>query len=63
MIHYVHTKFRPILRGSLAHFVELIWNDPTVCCESACVRNATNTVTLSLKVCYCQLSSLQGQGE
>ena len=25
MIHYVHTKFRPVMGGSL---VELIWNDP-----------------------------------
>ena len=28
MIHYVHTKFCPILKGSGANFSELIWNDP-----------------------------------
>ena len=28
MIHYVHTKFCPILGGHLQTFVELIWNDP-----------------------------------
>ena len=30
MIHYVYTKFRPILGGHLQTFVELIWNDPII---------------------------------
>ena len=30
MIHYVHTKFCPILKGSGANFSELIWNDPNI---------------------------------
>ena len=49
MIHYVHTKFRPILGGHLQTFVELIWNDPHISCYYAIDREifvVTNTIRL-----------------